>query len=335
MTPGTGAGSAAAGHRPRAGRRFPWPARVAAFAAGLLVILVVVSSGQARSSLWADAAYATRCLAVGAAVTADPGSGRSNLETFLREDERMGPLTIRRSFDSALPSSFDRSAAAGDPEAGLHTFVSWKPPGGDHRGAAAGRYDEQVAAWARSVPDGVFATSFHEPENDMTGPEFVAFQRHLHTVVTEANPGIHWGPVYMAYWWDPARPSHYIGDPALWWPGDDHADFAGLDWYGADPEPMTSSPSFLHWYRFVEPTGLPLFITEYGQYVLRDGEQPDPALLQERVDAIRSDAAWIAEHPRIRMWLYWQGTGRRGDWRLHDEASREAWRAVAETGCHG
>ncbi|MGY2002144.1 hypothetical protein [Blastococcus sp. SYSU DS1024] len=329
MTGSTGPGAT----RPPAGRGFRRPGWALALGAVVLAAALVAASDRDPPSLRADTAYATRCLAVGAAVTADPGSGLSALETFLEADEQMGPLTIRRSFDPRLPRSFDRSAAAGDPEAGVHTFVSWKPPDGDHRGAAQGRYDEQIAAWARSVPAGVFATSFHEPENDMTGPEFVAFQRHVHAVVEAANPGIHWGPVYMAYWWDPAEPSHYIGDPALWWPGEEHADFVGLDWYGADPEPMTASPSFRHWYEFMEPTGVPLFITEYGQYVLREGEQADPVLLQRRVEAIRTDAAWIAEHPRIRMWLYWQGTGRRGDWRLHDDASRAAWRAVADTGC--
>jgi hypothetical protein len=152
-------------------------------------------------------------------------------------------------------------------------------------------------------------------------------------VVKQANPAIHWGPVYMAYWWDPASPGHYIGNPAAWWPGTAYADFVGLDWYGPDPEPMTTSGSFRHWYEAMEPTGLPLFITEYGQYAVADGEQRDPAKERARARAIRADAAWIAEHPRIRMWMYWQAVGAQGDWRLHDEASQRAWQEVAESGC--
>src|SRR3712207_7728596 len=45
-------------------------------------------------------------------------------------------------------------------------------------------------------------------------------QRHLYQVVKEANPTIQWGPVYMAYWWDPQQPGHWIGNPEDWWPGE-------------------------------------------------------------------------------------------------------------------
>ena len=212
--------------------------------------------------------------------------------------------------------------------------MSWKPPGGDFRGAAAGRYDQEIRAWARSVPGtGVYATAFHEPENDMTSSQFVALQRHLYTVVKQANPTIHWGPVYMAYWWDPGHDRHYVGDPRAWWPGDEYADFAGLDWYSPDPTPMTQSPSFSNWYDVMVAGGKPLLITEYGQYAVRPGARPDPALEARRADAIRVDARWILTHAAIRMWMYWQGVGAQGDWRMQDQASRAAWRAVAASGC--
>jgi beta-mannanase len=175
----------------------------------------------------------------------------------------------------------------------------------------------------------VFATAFHEPENDMTGPEFVAFQRHVYRVVKDANPTIRWGPVYMAYWWDPAEPDHYVGDPAAWWPGEEYADFVGIDWYGADPEPMTASPSFGHWYDVMAPTGLPVIIAEYGQAVVRPGTVAQPEREAARARAIRQDAAWIEAHPQVSGWLYWHGPGPRGQWRLTDEESRRAWRDVA------
>src|SRR4051812_17579472 len=274
--------------------------------------------------------YAVSCLAVGAAVS----GGETDVERFPRLRGQLGPMTIRRSFDPTLPSSFAHSAAADDEAAGLRSFVSWKPPNGDHAGAAAGRYDRQIAAWARSVPrTGVFATAWHEPENNMTADQYVAFERHVYTVVKAANPTIHFGPVYMAYWWDSSAPSHYVKNPKAWWPGDGYADFAGLDWYGADPTPMTTSANFALWYRTMEPTGVPLYITEYGQGVQKPGAGPDPDREAARVRAMKADAAWIAGHPRIRMWLYWQATGAQGDWRLRDVASQEEWRTIAETGC--
>jgi hypothetical protein len=268
--------------------------------------------------------YAVSCLAVGAAN--DPA------QAFAQVQQTLGPLPIRRSFDSSLPASFNRSAAAGDAAVGVRSFVSWKPPGGDHAGVAAGRYDRQIRHWAKSVPrTGVWATAWHEPENDMTAAEYVAFARRVYAVAKTANPTIHFGAVYMAYWWDPAEASHYVGDPAAWWPGDGYADFAALDWYGVDPTPMSTSASFTTWYQTMEPTGVPLLIAEYGQGTAGG----DAARELARAQAITQDAAWISVHPRIRMWLYWQASGAQGDWRLLDPVSRAAWVAVAASGCRG
>jgi hypothetical protein len=316
------------------GRTVGGTRRRGALVAVLAAVAMTLGSTHAEFSRSEPAGYAPHCLAVGAAVNAPQGTDSGDLPLFRKAVAALGPLTVRRSFDSSLPRTFASSAAAGDEAAGVHSFVSWKPPHGDHRGAAKGRYDRQITAWAKSVPrTGVYATSFHEPEDDMTGPEFVAFQRHLYTVVKAANPTIQWGPIYMAYWWDPASPSHFVDDPAKWWPGDRYADFAGLDWYGPDPQPMTGTGSFRFWYQFMALTGVPLFITEYGQYAVPQGERRRPAKEKARAAAIREDAAWIAQHPRIRMWLYWQAVGAQGDWRLRDEASRKAWREVAEAGC--
>lgn len=96
---------------------------------------------------------------------------------------------------------------------------------------------------------------------------------------------------------------------------------------------MTSSPSFLHWYDVMLDTGEPMVIPEYGQYVLPAGERPDPDLQRARAEAIRADARWIADHPRVRIWLYWQDTGHQGDWAMTDELSQQAWSAAARTGC--
>jgi hypothetical protein len=319
---------------PPAGRRRPLR-RIGVL--GVVALLLAVAGAVAVGRWWPQEDYAVSCLAVGAQVLdPDHPADPTGTAAFLGARDQLGPLTIRRSFDPALPEHFDHSAATDDPAAGLRSFVSWKPPNRDYRGAARGRYDDRVTAWARSVPrTGVYATAFHEPENDMTAEQFVALQRHLYAVVKAANPTIRWGPIYMAYWWDPAQPSHYVGDPAAWWPGDDAADFAGLDWYGPDPEPMTTSPEFEHWYQTMSATGKPLLITEYGQYARKPWDRPDPVKQRERAAAIRADAAWIGRHPEFRMWMYWNGTGNQGDWRLTDRASQQAWRAVARAGCAG
>ena len=288
------------------------------------------SSPSASPTPSFDPNYAQNCLAVGAAVK----RGSDAEAQFQQAQTTLGRLTIRRSFDTGLPSSFQTSAAAQDPGADVHSFVSWKPPDGDHAGAAQGRYDRQISAWAKSVPSfGVYATAWHEPENDMTAADYVAFERHVYTVVKKANPAIRFGPVYMAYKWDPTLPSAYIGDPQAWWPGADYADFAGLDWYGRDPHPMTTSASFSTWFSTVSPYGRPLFITEYGQYWQPGGQPSDPQKAQARAAAIRQDAEWIFAHPQIKGWLYWQGSDSSGSWKIDDPASRAAWRAVSARGC--
>ncbi|MCW2636007.1 MAG: hypothetical protein JWQ99_2374, partial [Blastococcus sp.] len=291
-----------------------------AVVAMLAAVAMTLGSTQAQLSRSGPPVAAATCVAVGATVNSLESGDGDKLPLFSKAVRSLGPLTVRRSFDSGLPRTFAASAAAGDEAAGLNSFVSWKPPRGDHRGAAAGRYDKQITTWAESVPrTGIYATSFHEPENNMSAREFVAFQRHVYTVVKAANPTIRWGPVYMAYWWDPQETGHFIGNPEDWWPGDGYADFAALDWYSADPEPMTTSGSFRFWYQTMVPTGLPLLITEYGQYAVGPGERRVPEKETRRAEVIREDAAWIADHPRISMWLYWQGVGEQGDWRLRDE----------------
>ncbi len=271
---------------------------------------------------------------IGAAAS-DPMSGGGTdygIGVFNQSNADVGPLMFRRSFDSSLPSSFQTSMARDDAANGYRSFVSWKPPNGDFVGAAQGRYDTQVIAWAKSVPNtGVYATSFHEPENDMTGPQFVALQRHLYTVVKAANPNIKWGPVYMAYWWDDGT-NHYIGDKDAWWPGNAYADFTAVDVYTNDARPLENHPEFRGWYDYMLGTGKPMLISEYGQYVVKPGEQPDAAKQAHRADVIRQDAQWLAEEGTISMWLYWDAMGSKGDWRLNDPLSQQAWREVSESG---
>ena len=264
------------------------------------------------------------------------GTTSRSIDVFKQADRAVGPLSFRRSFDSSLPASFQSSSAAQDAANGYRTFVSWKPPGGDFVGAAAGRYDAAITAWAKSVPrTGVYATSFHEPENDMTAAQFVALQRRLYTVVKAANPTIQWGPVYMTYWWNPSAKSHYVGNPDAWWPGNEYADFTAADTYDSTPTPLEQDPEFRGWYDYMVSKGKPMLIAEYAHYVVPPGQTPDPAQQARRAEVIAADAAWIRREGRISMWLYWNAMGSKGDWRLNDAASQQAWRNVASAGKQG
>lgn len=260
----------------------------------------------------------------------------ASITTFDAQNSLVGPLKVRRSFNNTLPATFARSSGGQDAAHGYRSFVSWKPPGGDFVGAAAGTYDAAITAWARSVPTtGVYATAFHEPENDMTGPQFVAMQRHLYTVVKAANPSIQWGPVYTDYWWrNPAAIGKVApSSPQSWNVGSDREDFVAVDNYAIKPTTLATDPQFLNWYSFfLGATAKPMLITEYGQYAVPPGGSADPAMQTKRAQVIAADASWIKAQGKIKMWLYWDGTGAQGDWSLTDAASRQAWKNVAVTG---
>ncbi len=176
----------------------------------------------------------------------------------------------------------------------IRTFVSWKPPGGDFVGAAAAdmqRCDHGVGE--ECAQDGVYATSFHEPENDMTAAQFVALQRRLYTVVKAANPTIQWGPVYMTYWWNPAAKSHYVGNPDAWWPGNEYADFTAADTYDSTPTRLEQDPEFRGWYDYMVSKGKPMLIADTTPYVVPPGGAQDPAQQARRAEVIAADAVWI------------------------------------------
>lgn len=263
------------------------------------------------------------------------GAYAGSLTEFDAANRLIGPLRYRRCFDRYLPASFQQSCAKDDWSHGYRSLVSWKPPGHDHAGTAAGRYDAQIRAWATSVPRGIglYATVWHEPENDMTGPQFVAMYQRVYAVVKAANPSITFGPVYMAYWWHEGS-SHYApGGPNAWWVWDRYSDFAAVDTYSRNPVALKDDPAFQGWLRFMNakaPTK-PLVVAEYARYVVPPGAQPDAVKQAARARIIPVDEAYL-QSLRFTMWLHWHGTGPAGDWRLTDPASQAAWRQVAVIG---
>lgn len=298
----------------------------AAAAVGALTVLATIATPDRPASASASPAP----LWVGATVNVpDP-----SIESFDSADLQIGPLRYRRCFNPSLPVSFQQSCAKDDWAHGHRSFVSWKPPNLDHAATAAGAYDAQIRAWAASVPTniGLYATVWHEPEDDMTGAQYVAMYQHVYQVVKATNPSITFGPVYMGYWWEEGS-SHYApGGPNAWWVWSRYADFVGIDTYAPNPVPLTKNAGFQGWLRFVNlkaPTK-PLVVAEYGQCVQRDANPCTATEQAERARIIPIDEAYLRSM-RFTMWLVWHSTGV-GDWRLTDPASQAAWRLVASHG---
>jgi len=270
-------------------------------------------------------------------IGADANVPANDLSAFATANAAIGPLRYRRCFDVTLPATFAASCAGGDAAAGFHSFVSWKPPGLDAIGAAAGKYDAQITAWAKSVPlsIGLYATVWHEPENDMVGSTYAAMFNHVYAVVKAANPTITFGVVHMTYWWDPASTHYAPGGAASWVVK--QTDFVAADDYRAKPQLMSTDPQWLGWLKFANtyyPTK-PLVISEWGDYAVKPGTTPDPTQQAIRARDIPQDEAYLLGMHRFTMWLAWYATGAQGDWRETDTASRDAWRLVASHGRTG
>jgi len=300
--------------------------------------LVTIGAAPAVAAGTAGAG-AQRGLWVGAAANRPTASGvDASLAVFDDANAAVGPLRYRRCFNPTLPATHQTSCARDDWSHGYRSFVSWKPPQLDFAGTAAGAYDKQIEAWATSVPThiGLYATVWHEPENDLTGAQYVAMYQRVFAVVKAANPSISFGPVYMSYWWREGS-SHYApGGPNAWWVWSRYADFVAVDTYSPNPTPLRDDPDFQGWLRFVNAKApdRPLIVAEYGQYVVKPGTSPDPAKLARRARVIEADETYLRSM-RFTMWLYWDGVGAQGDWRLMDSVSQAAWREVASNGRSG
>ncbi len=125
-----------------------------------------------------------------------------------------------------------------------------------------------------------------------------------------------------------------LQSPSEWDVGDAFRDFTAADTYSQKGQALETDPQFRAWFDFFNGvTSKPLGITEYGQYVVPAGGTRDPALEAKRAALISQDAAWLAAQPKFTgFWLVWNGSGGQGNWKLHDQASIDAWRAVAARG---
>ncbi|MBO0792150.1 MAG: hypothetical protein J2P36_14560 [Ktedonobacteraceae bacterium] len=177
-----------------------------------------------------DPSPTTRRTLIGAC--ASSRDGRSALGEFEHLEQKLGDiLDMRRSYDGRLPGSFATSAAACD--VGKRTSV-WSlkaPPDQVH----SGTLDSQLKALFHSVPvehrDHLFVCYFHEPENDSFSPaSFAAASRRVYDIATTYKNDrgrIRAGIILM----EPTFHHHKGRDPQLYWPGDGHCDFVGVDVY--------------------------------------------------------------------------------------------------------
>lgn len=158
-------------------------------------------------------------------------------------EAEMGPSENRRTYDGALPSTFEASKAgsANDLEAGRESWWSYKPTITSTGISSAAQ--DSLRAFLRTVPVGheFVLTVYHEPEDNIASGAisfqgWLAAQRQAGAIVDEidvekgANSKLRYASILMGYWTFDTR--GYAGQG---WRNLTAADFANVDIIGYDP----------------------------------------------------------------------------------------------------
>ena len=258
------------------------------------------------------ASAALPTLGVGATTSALDTVGSGNTcAGFLDERTHLGNLGVRRVFASAgqLPPA---DAVTCHTTYGAKLWFSFKTsclP----TVVATGGCDTEIANIASAMPAGSILTYFHEPENDMTGTQFVAAFTRAYQVAKAVNGAIDMVPVHMSYQWRPGSSrvtnNGTGGDYEIrdWIVAPQYADAYAYDLYwqastrGSEPDnPVSvgSDPRMTRWYNAVAGQGRPLALAEWGI-------DDDQGVRASRGPAIRASRTWLTAR-NFRIVNYWQ-----------------------------
>ncbi|GAA0918589.1 hypothetical protein GCM10009557_89970 [Virgisporangium ochraceum] len=258
------------------------------------------------------AAGATAPTYVGATTSVNDTVGSGNTcAGFLQERGVLGPLAIRRVFTSTGTAPTADAVTCHTTHGAIlwYSFKTSCTP----TGVAAGSCDTEVQAIAAAMPSGGYLTYFHEPEDDMTGVQFVAAFTRVYGLVKAVNSAVKVVPVHMSYQWRPGSTkvtnNGTGGDREIqdWIVPSAYADAYGFDLYWQastrgsepdDPVSVGSDPRMLRWYGAFGGLGRPLSLTEWGI-------DDDMGTRASRGPAIRASRIWLESHGFDTV-LYWQ-----------------------------
>ena len=276
-----------------------------ALAAATAVVLVATAApAPARAVLPA--------LTVGATTSANDVVGSGNTcAGFLDERTHLGDLGIRRVFASAgqLPPADAVNCHTAYGATLWYSFKTSCTP----VVVAAGGCDTEVRNIAAAMPAGSLLTYYHEPEDDMTGTQFVAAFVRVYAVAKAVNAAIDVVPIYMSYQWRTGSPgvtgNGTGGDREIqdWIVPPASADAYGLDLYwqastrGSEPDDPISvgnDPRMIRWYNAFAGRGRPLTLPEWGI-------DDDQGVRAARGPAIRASRTWLTARD-FRIVNYWQ-----------------------------
>ncbi|MCY1137204.1 hypothetical protein OWR29_04275 [Actinoplanes sp. Pm04-4] len=272
-----------------------------------VALLLAIAAGPAPVQ-----AAALPTLAVGATTSAADVVGSGNTcAGFLDERTHLGNLGIRRVFASAgqLPPA---DALTCHNTYGATLWYSFKTSC-TPTAVAAGTCDSEIQNIAAAMPADSYLTYNHEPENDMTGVQFVAAFQRVYAIAKTVNPNVNVVPIYMSYQWRSGSTrvtnNGTGGDNEIrdWIVPAASADAYGFDLYwqastrGSEPDDPVSvgaDPRMIRWYNAFSTQGRPLTLPEWGI----DDDQGTRA---SRGPAIRASRTWLTAR-NFRIISYWQ-----------------------------
>ncbi len=133
-----------------------------------------------------------------------------------------GSVDGRRLFDDLTSPDFALATARAEILAGRLPVLSFKVPGNDWAGVAAGHYDGALAALRDRLavlPGRVFVTLHHEPASDGSAADWAAMQRHALPILSPpAN--VEAGVIANGFWWSQGPQGLTDAEIAQWLPAD-------------------------------------------------------------------------------------------------------------------
>jgi len=235
-------------------------------------------------------------------------------------DYRFGTLPVVRAFNQAFP----RSWSVADTVAGRTVVVSFKA---NPQQVVSGQLDRRLREWFASAPTTgeIYWTYFHEPEDNIARGQFTAEEfreawKHIHGIAEEAGNDNQFATLILMGW--TTNPSSRR-DFADYYPGDEYVDVLGWDSYNfghrqgrySDPEEL-----FERVIEVSEEAGKPWGIAETGSLLVDGDDGSGRAAWLSRVGAYLNDQG--------ALWVTYFESNVGEDFRLHDQASRDAWREL-------
>ncbi|MET0424312.1 MAG: hypothetical protein ABW046_10570 [Actinoplanes sp.] len=251
-------------------------------------------------------------LGVGATTSVNDTVGSGNTcAGFLNERLNLGNLGLRRVF-TATGATPPADAINCHQQQGAVLWYSFKTSC-TPTAVAVGTCDTEIQAIATAMPAGSILTYYHEPEDDMTGVQFVNAFKRVYTKVKAIKTTVDVVPVHMAYQWRPGSTkvtnNGTGGDREIqdWIVPPAFADAYGIDLYwqastrGSEPDDPVSiglDPRMLRWHGAFSTLSRPLSLTEWGI-------DDDQGVRASRGPAIRASRTWLTTHG-FQIICYWQ-----------------------------